>query len=250
MIATNDLRAPRYAPHARMAPHSHDTPSIGVIVEGGFRERIGRAEHDYRPGIVSFCPAGVAHSQSFGAEGARQIIFRPKDDWLAFLADEREPGAASLHARSPAGRELGLRLLAEMARGDALAALACEGLMLEIVAAFGRARSDTAMPAWLGRARDMIHARSDETLTVARIARAVGRHDVHVAREFRRHFGLPIGAYLRRLRAEEAAARLLRSRAGITEIALACGFASHAHLCRVFKARFGMTPSQYRALGA
>ncbi len=54
----------------------------------------------------------------------------------------------------------------------------------------------------------------------------------------------PTGA--RRLPVERVARLLLRPRSSIGEIALECGFSSHAHLCREFKAHYGVTPSRYR----
>jgi AraC family transcriptional regulator len=78
------------------------------------------------------------------------------------------------------------------------------------------------------------------------IARVAGRHEVHVAREFRRFFGVSVGTYLRRLRTERVARLLLGPHLSISEIALECGFSSHSHLCREFKAHYGVTPSRYR----
>jgi len=77
--------------------------------------------------------------------------------------------------------------------------------------------------------------------------RAAGRHEIHLAREFKRYFGVSVGSYLRQARIERAADLLRNTSSNITDIALRCGFANHAHLCRVFKAYFAMSPSQYRA---
>jgi len=123
--------------------------------------------------------------------------------------------------------------------------------MMEVVAAFGRGSGAPTKcvrpPPWLRAAREFIHENALGPLSLAEIAEAAGRHEIHLAREFRRHFGLSIGAHLRRLRTEHAARLLLRSRLGLSEIALESGFCSHSHLCREFKMRFGVTPSQYRA---
>jgi AraC family transcriptional regulator len=104
----------------------------------------------------------------------------------------------------------------------------------------------SAAPAWLRRARDFVQEHAFTPISLARIAQAAGRHEIHLAREFRRHFGVSVGGYVRQLRTEEAARLLVHSRRDIAGIALACGFSSHAHLCREFKARFGITPSRYR----
>jgi AraC family transcriptional regulator len=234
-----------------MAPHQHEAPTLNIVVDGHFTEQIGRGVRCYRRGTVAFCPAGVVHSQDFGPGGARQIIFRPQDAWLHYLGECMLDLGASPYTVSAAFLALGEGLLRELRTADPLSVLACEGLMLEIVAAFGRsgaaARVVPAPPEWLRRARDFIHDHASEPISMARLAQAAGRHEIHLAREFRRHFGLSIGGYLRRLRTEQAARLLKDTRRDIAGIALACGFSSHAHLCREFKARFGVTPSQYRA---
>jgi len=250
MIASQNLRIVDYAPHAAMAPHSHDAATFGIILNGDFVERVGSSERRYSNGFVTFGPAGVTHSQAFGANGARQIIVTPEESWLSYLADCGVGLSASPFVRAPVFRQLGQRLHEELRRDDDFAGVACEGIVLEIVAAFGRAGtapSASRPPAWLDAARDFMHAHTGAPLSMKRIARAAGRHEIHLAREFRRHFGLSVGSYLRKVRTERAAHLLRHTRSGITDIALACGFASHAHLCRVFKAHFGVTPSQFRA---
>lgn len=251
MLSSTQIRMAEYAPLAAMTPHSHEAASFGVIVGGDFIERIGSAERQYTSGFVTFGPAGVVHSQQFGRDGARQIIITPDDASLAYLADCRMRLSDAPFAQAADFERLGRRLAGELEQDDGFSALARESIVLEIIAAFGRmgvAPSTSAQaPMWLRAAREYLRENISETLTMKKIARAAGRHEIHLAREFRRHFGLSIGTYLRRLRSEKAAELLLRSRADITQIALTCGFASHSHLCRVFKAHYGVSPSQYRA---
>ncbi|HWA31609.1 MAG TPA: AraC family transcriptional regulator [Rhizomicrobium sp.] len=250
MFASENLRVIDYAPHEAMAPHSHDDGSFGVIVGGDFVEHVGKSERRYAGGCVTYAPAGVTHSQRFGRQGARQIIVTPQEDWLSYLGDCRVRLSESPFVHAPHFHQLGHRLLDELRRDDAFAAVAREGIVLEIIAAFGRAATVHPagnVPAWLGAARDYLHAHAGVSLSMKEIARAAGRHEIHLAREFRRYFGLSVGSYLRQVRTERAAHLLRHSRSDITDIALRCGFASHAHLCRVFKAHYGVTPSQYRA---
>lgn len=251
MLPSNSLRISNYAPRAAMASHRHDEPSLSVVLAGDFAEKIAGRERHYASGCVSLGPAGLTHSQQFGVRGARQIIVRPQAAWLAYLSDCKLDLEASPYARASVFVVLGRRLLDEMNCGDDFSPLAREGILLEIVAAFGRADSlavtAAKAPPWLCAARDFMHQHAFATVTLRQIAEAAGRHEIHLAREFRRYFGMPAGAYLRQVRTERAAHLLRHSSADITGIALRCGFASHAHLCRVFKAQFGLTPAQYRA---
>lgn len=251
MLSVDDLRVIDYRPHAAMRLHDHDEASFSVIIDGGFVERIAGGARDYKRGCVTFCPAGVKHAQEFGDAGARQIILRPQAAWLAYLTDSHVALDDAPYANSALLRQLGLKLFTEMNRADEFAAIAREGIVLEIVAAFGRAGQATPpeniAPLWLRHARDYMRAHAYTTPTLKHIARAAGRHEIHLAREFRRHYGTSIGTALRQIKTERAAELLAHSRTDITEIALRCGFASHSHLCNVFKAHYGVTPSHYRA---
>jgi AraC family transcriptional regulator len=251
-MTAQSLRLRTYEPATSMAAHAHDEPSMSIVVHGDFVERIGRGERAYARSYVAFVPAGVTHAQTFGAQGARQITFRPQSEWIDYLADCGLAVNDAPHARAAVFSALGDQLLRESRTKDPFSALASEGAILEVVAAFGRAcvappPTPGRPPAWLCAARDFIHANALMPLDTAQIARAAGRHEIHLAREFRRHFGAPIGAYVRRLKTEHAARLLRDGRGSVSEIALDCGFSSHAHLCREFKAHFGVTPSGWRA---
>lgn len=251
MFAQTGLRISCYQPHTEMAPHQHDDPLIGIVVSGVFLERIGKDERTYSRGTASYCPAATTHSQRFGATGVRQIIFKPDDSWLDYLADGKSRMHEAPHTCSATFRFLGDKLTQELRQEDGFSSVAREGIMLEIIAAFGRegaaARAEASPPAWLRAAREFMHANAFVSLTMAQIAREAGRHEIHLAREFRRFFGISVAAYLRRLRIEQAERLLLKARIPIGEIAQNCGFASHSHLCREFRKHFGVAPSAYRS---
>ncbi|HEY6138224.1 MAG TPA: AraC family transcriptional regulator [Thermoanaerobaculia bacterium] len=244
------LRIGDYPAGGTMAPHAHDDLSLSVVVSGGYEERIEGATAAHAPGHMLFYPAGAVHSQQFGAAGARTIIFTPPASSLDYLRDRGVPLHAPRYVAAAGIAHLAQRLFAELRTDDPFAAMAVEGLTLELVAAFvrtERAAASDAPPAWLRAARDAVRESSDETLSLAELAAKSGRHPVHLAREFRRYFGTSVGAYRRHLRLERAEA-MLRTSAEVTEVALACGFASHSHFCRAFKAAYGLTPSQFRRL--
>jgi AraC family transcriptional regulator len=244
------LRVTSYTPASTMAAHYHEEPSLIVVVGGSYRESIHASETDHIPGSMLFYPAFAAHSQRFGGTGARKIVFTPQASSLEFLQSRGISSEAPRHMRSPAVLRLASHLLAEMRHQDEFAPLALDGIVLELVAAFARGeRTDggSQAPPWVRAARNLIHEKCGGSDSLEDIAVCVGRHPVHLAREFRRHFGASIGEYRRRLRVEKAAGMLRRRNVDLTEIALDCGFASHSHLCRSFKAAYGMTPSEYRS---
>jgi AraC family transcriptional regulator len=76
---------------------------------------------------------------------------------------------------------------------------------------------------------------------LADLGLAVGVHPVHVARSFRRFLGYTFGDHLAKIRIRKAFELLLNSKRPAVEVAYTCGFANHAHLCRVFKKSTGLT---------
>lgn len=249
MLDTNlFLRA--YASGSSMLPHEHDEVLLSIVVQGSFKERVGRAQRDYARGHVALLPAGLSHAQEFGPRGVRQVHFRLQTAWIEYLTDcglvlDRAP-----HNRAAIFRHLGDRLAQEIRLHDTFSSLACEGLMLEVIAALAReaaiSHRGTRPPTWLNTACEFMQDNVQMPLTLAQIAAAAGRHEIHLAREFRRYFGASVGEHLRRRRIEQAAHLLQRSKLSFSEIAFECGFSSHSHLCRTFLAYHGMTPSQYR----
>lgn len=93
----------------------------------------------------------------------------------------------------------------------------------------------------------------DENLTEANLspARIAGRFGLS-PRYLRKLFaqdGDSVTKYIQRRRLEKSAGRmtnLLWKEQSITEICFDCGFNSAPHFTRAFKARFGMTPKEYR----
>jgi AraC family transcriptional regulator len=125
--------------------------------------------------------------------------------------------------------------------------LIAEGLAYEIFGLLSRWPGPAERkPPWLESVFDLVTWEPRNGVSLERIAAAVGRHPSHVAREFRRHFGLTVGDYARRRRLEEAATELGCEGRTIAEIALRAGFCDQSHFTRAFRRAFGIAPAEYR----
>jgi AraC family transcriptional regulator len=133
----------------------------------------------------------------------------------------------------------------ELARPDPVTRLALEGAAFELLAILGRLKFDRR-PMWLKRARDLLHDGFSTPLTLRTISEEVAVHPVHLARTFRRHFGVSVGEYVRRLRVEHAKVLLGSTNHKLSVIAQAAGFADEPHFSRVFRRITGMTPGYFR----
>ena len=88
--------------------------------------------------------------------------------------------------------------------------------------------------------------RSFATVTEAQAAASVNMSYSHFSRLFKRVMGKSFKEYLTATRINAAERMLSRPDLSITEIALACGFATGSHFIDRFKRAKGVTPRQYR----
>jgi len=99
---------------------------------------------------------------------------------------------------------------------------------------------------WLGRVRERLRDGFRDTITLAQLARDVGRHPSHVARAFKARWGLSAGEYLRRVRVAAAIGQVRDTDDPPSLIALETGFADQSHLTRWMRRYAGVTPGALR----
>lgn len=132
------------------------------------------------------------------------------------------------------------RDLREM-EAEAVARLCCESLDLP-----GAEYSRDYIQSW-GQGQTFTERSAQRIfhMTLQEIAKAVGIHPVHLAREFHRRFGRTIGEQIRFLRIEYAS-RILAYGRPLAEVALAAGFSDQSHLSKTFLSLVGSPPGQFR----
>jgi len=102
----------------------------------------------------------------------------------------------------------------------------------------------------LNAALDHIERNLGGDISLGKLASVACFSPFHFHRLFSAMVGEPPAEYVRRLRLEKAAGLLASEPLEtVTGIALACGFSTSALFCRLFKARFGMSPNAWRSGG-
>lgn len=85
-----------------------------------------------------------------------------------------------------------------------------------------------------------------ESITTGQVAEALFLSRQHLSRRFTQEAGMPLAAFIRREKIEEAKRLLRYTDKPAAAIALYLGFSSQSHFARVFKEVTGMTPGEYR----
>jgi AraC family transcriptional regulator len=98
--------------------------------------------------------------------------------------------------------------------------------------------------------REAIDDSPRRALRVRALAGAADVHPVHLAREFRRYFGVSVTEYMQRRRAQRAAELLADTRRPLSSLSYDAGYADQSHFCRIFKRETGMTPQAFRGIVA
>lgn len=229
--------------------HSHDDPTLCYVLRGRFTEYVAGKAVDCLSDSLKVTPAGEMHSNRFAADethGLRIDVDRGRfaDSRPIFQLLDQRVHMSGAHAGGIVNR-----LLAELDAGDESAAIAVEGLLLELLAALARdavpATGATIQP-WLREADEIIRELYASQIALSGVARAVGVAPATLARSYRSAFRLTVGERIRQLRMERAVRDLLESEEPLSSVALRAGFYDQSHFTNLFRRRFGVTPAQYR----
>jgi AraC family transcriptional regulator len=236
----------RFPADYRQAAFEPERPYLALVLDGSMVKSFRARTMDFAGGSAFTMPAGLWHGARFGLAGSTIVIVRPSSESTPLPDVFRR----LVELRGRGFNWLAWRLAAELRASDAAAAMAAEGLALEILAATAREaavdRRVGRQPSWLGSAEELLRARIGDAVGLSELAAAVGVNAAHLARVFRARHGVSVGEYSRRLRLDWAAAEMARGDRSIAEIAAEAGFADQSHFTRLFRRHVGTTPARFR----
>lgn len=214
----------------RAAPvrgHRHDSTHAFFLLSGAMAQRAGRREVEMAAGGARLSGADAVHDINFGDDGGECMVLHFPDVRRRGTVFSNDAHVAQLardiagHATSGADAPLALLAAKEAASALSQPAIA---------------------PCWLTEARRrIISVREPIDVT----ARAVGVSREHLMRQYRLSYGLA-PTFARRLVQLAHAAKLMRQRGSLAEIAAEAGFFDQSHMTRAFRAGFQCTPAAFR----
>ena len=224
--------------------HRHQHSYISLLIGGSYTEHIEGEEFRYRPMDAVFHPFGALHSDTVGPGGGRFLCLEVlQEDVTRELATD----CGQPRRLQPDTTVLMLRLHRHLRLGT-LSPEMLESSLYELLGTVEpwNPKREARFPRWLRDCLDYIDAHYQTPITVGELARRVGLHPVHLAREFRRRFNETLGEYVNTVRVKSACSQIISHAGTLADVAMASGFYDHSHFVRVFKARIGCTPSTFR----
>ncbi|APR79552.1 Transcriptional regulator, AraC family protein [Minicystis rosea] len=237
------------------ATTAHTGVEVTWIEEGHATYRIGATPIEVQRGHAMVVPAWVEHATSFGRFRSATVYLR--EDTIEQVADAVGPSMrgrtlAPGLVRNPARVAALARLLLDEARGpgpgeDLAASALAEALAIELLRHDARpATSQRALDPRIRRAVEAIRERYDHPLSIADLARAASMSPHHFGRLFREQVGKSPYRYVLDVRLAHAATLLRTGRCSVIEAALAAGFTDLGRFHRMFRARWGCSPGEFR----
>lgn len=229
-------------------PHTHGTWTLFIVDEGSIRYDLDRQGHGADPPMVSILPPHVVHDGRPATSRGflKRVLYLEADvigETFIGAAVDR-PVLADPHLRREVSALHEVLLCAE----DALEAETRLALVAERIRAALGAPEPPTTPAGADDIAEQLRATLDESLTepitLAVAAERIGARPTHVARAFRRAFGIAPHAYVLGRRLEAARDRILRGQP-LADVAAAVGFSDQAHMTHRFRRYLGVTPGRY-----
>lgn len=235
-------------------PHCHEAFGVGAIESGIERFRYRGSDHLAGPGSLVLMEDDQLHTgQAETSQGWQyRMIYIERDVFarVTGLADMRFE-AATVDAPSAGARATRLLDRLWLCNEDGLAfdcALA-EYLRQFVVpyircATAGDADTDHK-PAWTRTVTEFVEASLHRTITLDQLAAVARLSPFHFLRTFKRVFRFTPADYIQARRVYRAK-QLLAQSVSPAQAAADCGLADQAHLTRLLKRMFGVTPAAYQ----
>ncbi len=249
--------------------HTHDFSELEIILSGTAVNSINGKSFSVEAGDVFVVEQGATHeiSQVRGLTlyniGFRQSALRSLGADLmelpgfhALFLSQPEPEPVVRRVRLEEEELSRVRLLLEemqqeyrQAEPGFRTALLCGFSKLLLVLSRSYSQQTPTGGIWQAAAAAARMEREfGEELSIRQLAESVYLSERHFRRLFEKVYGIGPMEYLLELRLRTAGRLLLSERASVTEIAMSCGFSDGNYFSRVFRRKYGMPPTAYRAL--
>jgi AraC family transcriptional regulator len=232
---------------------SGQTASFGASTDGAFcfvtEGALSDLDKSYSGVNLLFFPPNQPRTTGFD-ESSLCLIVRVGPAMLSRVRLELQD-RSPVHIQGWEALWLIRKLQAEFLKDSDSGSLIVEAIILQLLVITARCNRDepkSSTRAWLSNIRNVVEDRYLDEFRLSELASLAGVHRVHLVREFRKHYGVTIGQYIRKLRIDHACQLLGQTNLPLREISQRCRFADQSHFTKQFRKLSGLTPAAYRDL--
>lgn len=240
------LFAGRFSNQRNVDWHTHDGPELVLVISGDCATQVGDVRMTGGPGTLWICPAKVPQYQFNYTHTQTVYVYYRGESALKI----NSPRALQV---DPDGRVMRwmidlAAMFTQVATAQNMAPRALLLAILEEVAALEHDKNiRRPMPEQLTRAVSWIQQNLTRPLRVPALARHANISEGHLTVLFRKYVGLAPLQYQHQLRIQKSQLLLLSPYMSVKQIAAECGFADVNYFVRIFSARCGLPPGQWRS---
>jgi AraC family transcriptional regulator len=229
-------------------PHCHEYSMLKIILSGAYTHGWGSFKSKVSSAwTLDYCPAGLDHWHHSHQSEVRVLAIEIEPSRFEIMGVKSRALQSPTSLQGERCRWLLVNLQKAFHELDPISAMEVEGYVLVLLSELTReGPGKLRKPLWLRQARELIHSRFKEQLSITEIAHAVGVHPVWLASDFRRNYRQTVGEMIRELRVNYASEQLRHTDMPLSAVALDAGFSDQSHFSNVFRRITGMTPRQFR----
>lgn len=229
--------------------HLHPYAEIVIVTEGTLEMVIGNQKYSIKTGQGVYVSPFEMHSFDSPAHNKCHVILFSKElsgYFHDFLLDKEITG--HIFSLSQESTMLSERTLPDMNNTvDYFTAQATLSLLcLDIIHGCEFRKKERCPDDIIERTLQYINENFSNELSLESVARHVGVRPVTLSKTFSKKLGENFSTYVHFLRCNSAANMMKKTDLTLSDIACRCGFGSIRSYNRVFRALYGMTPSEYR----
>jgi len=229
--------------------HLHPTMELVLVTEGTLRMTVAENEYDISVGQGIFVPPFETHSFHSVLPNRCHVLVFPRE-MVPYFFDFVREHAPTTHrfAISAEGFRLAQALPTsepiDVIRGAAVLSPLC----YDVFCGCAFEKRQIPFDDTVAQILEYINAHFCENIDLARVAREIGVHPVTLSKLFVKHAGVSFTHYLQYVRCTYAARLIRTTQKSFSEIAYDAGFGSIRSFNRAFRAFYGQSPTEYKAI--
>jgi AraC family transcriptional regulator len=236
--------------HDKVDWHYHENAYFTFILQGSVIEGNKKEVYNCSAGSLLFHNWQEPHYNIKPDGFTRGFHIELEQEWFNGFDFGLSNLTGSINISNPELKLFLYKIFKETKIDDNTTALSVQDLLLQLLGQMLNDNKTSAKkkPLWVDKAREILHDKFSDKLTLTDLSNDLNIHPVHLSRDFPKYFQCSLGDYIRKLKIEKSLSLLSQKNISLSDITFECGFADQSHFARCFKEINGLNPFAYRKL--